>query len=63
MNGKKLRELRKEKGLTQQQLGDIVGVSHVMICRAEDGTKDPPLWMLKAMAKALGVKPGELLDD
>ena len=32
INGKRLKELRKAKGLTQTELGDILGVSKSSIC-------------------------------
>ena len=61
MNGKKLKKIRKEKGLTEEQLGAKVGVSHAMINRIENGTKDPSIALLVAIAEVLGVEPGELL--
>lgn len=62
MNGEKMRELRQQKGLTTTQLGDLVGVSNVMISRIETGTKEPSIGLLKAIADALGVKAGVLVD-
>lgn len=63
MNGKKLRELREQQGITLKKLGEEVGVSHVMIQRIEMGTKDPSIVLLKAIAAALGVTAGELIDE
>lgn len=62
MNGKKVMELRKQKGLTLEQLGAKVGVSHGMIARIESGSKEPSIKLLVALAVALGVTPGELID-
>ena len=59
--GKRLRELRKEKGLTQQQLGDIVGVTKVSICCYENGTRTPTLETLVDLADALNTKITSLL--
>lgn len=59
--GKRLRELRKEKGLTQQQLGDIVGVTKVSICCYENGTRTPTLETLIDLADALNTKITDLL--
>lgn len=59
--GKRLRELRKEKGLTQQQLGDIVGVTKVSICCYENGTRTPTLETLIDLADALNTKLTSLL--
>lgn len=63
MNGKKLKALREARGLTLKKLGEEVGVSHVMIQRIEMGTKDPSIVLLKAIAAALGVTAGELIDE
>ena len=63
MNGKKLRELREQKGLTSEALGEMVGVSHAMIIRIELGTKDPSIKLLISIANALGVTASELIDE
>lgn len=39
----KVRQLRKEKGLTQEQLGDIIGVSRQTINAIEKEKFDPSL--------------------
>ena len=39
----KVRQLRKEKGLTQEQLGDIIGVSRQTINAIEKEKLDPSL--------------------
>ena len=62
MNGKKLREIREKKGLTLEGLGAKVGVTHAMIARIEAGSKEPSIKLLVAIAAALGVTPGELID-
>ena len=59
--GKRLRELRKERGFTQQQLGDKVGVTKVSICCYENGTRTPTLETLIDLADVLGVKVTALL--
>jgi putative transcriptional regulator len=38
---RRLIELRKAAGLTQEQLAEIIGVSQSMIAHCEAGTKDP----------------------
>ena len=37
--GKRLKTLRKESNLTQQQLGDILNVTKVSVCNYEKGTR------------------------
>ncbi len=41
--GKRIKSLRKEKGLTQQELGDLINVTKVSICCYENETRVPTL--------------------
>ena len=41
--GDRLKDLRKEKGLTQGQLGEILGIDKSTICCYEKGTRQPPI--------------------
>lgn len=54
--GKRLKELRKQKNLTQQQLGNMVNVTKVSICCYEKGTRTPTLDTLIDLADALQTK-------
>jgi putative transcriptional regulator len=58
----RLRQLREEKGLTQAELADRVGVSRGYISRLEIGRHDPPLSMVERLAKALRVKVSRLVE-
>ena len=61
--GTVLKKLRIAKGLTQEQLGNKVGVSDAYITMLETGArKNPSLDLLGRLAKALKVKVGELLE-
>ena len=51
--GKRLKELRKNAHITQQQLGDMVGVTKVSICCYENGTRTPTLDTLIDLADSL----------
>ena len=51
----KLKELRKEKGLTQKELGAAIGISEVMIGQYERGVRTPKIEMREKIANALGV--------
>lgn len=53
--GKRIKELRKEKGLTQQELGDKINVTKVSICCYENGTRNPTLQTLQDLAEFFGV--------
>lgn len=53
--GVRIKELRKQKGLTQQQLGNLIGVTKVSVCCYENGTRIPNLDTLLDMADIFGV--------
>jgi transcriptional regulator with XRE-family HTH domain len=55
----RLRELPKQKGLSQSELGERVGVHYTHIGRYERGVSQPPADPLKRLADAVGVS-GEL---
>jgi len=59
--GKRLAQFRKASGLTQQQLGDKVGVSKRVIAYYEGETKYPPTHLIAPLSQALGVSADELL--
>lgn len=48
--GNKIKEFRKEKRMTQKELGEKIGVKHNTISSYEHGTNDAELNMLYAMA-------------
>ncbi len=54
--GKKIREYRKKKGLTQKELGEKIGVKHNTISNYETGAASPEQDALFALSRALDVK-------
>lgn len=60
--GKFIAELRKEKGLTQEQFGEKVGVTNKTVSRWETGTYLPPADVLLIMSELFGVSINELLS-
>lgn len=61
-NGSFLRQLRKEKGITQEQLAEILNVSGRTVSRWETGTNMPDLSILIQIAEYYGVEIKELLN-
>ena len=61
MIGKRIRELRVEKGLSQQELGSSIGVTKVSICGYENGTRIPNLEKLVKLAEQLETTTDYLL--
>src|SRR5215831_10628464 len=61
--GARLRELREQAGLTQQQLAEQCGVKWEAVSRWERGTREPSWSHVVALAKALGVECTAFLED
>lgn len=59
----KIRKLREEQQMTQQQLADRLYVSRQTVCRWENGTRCPDLIMAKKLAMELGVSLDELISE
>lgn len=49
------KELRKEKGMTQQQIADITGIKRTNIVRIESGKYVPTIEVLVKLAAALNM--------
>ena len=56
-----LQALRREQGLTQEQLGEKLHISGKTISRWETGTYMPPVEMLLALSELYGVSMNELV--
>ena len=59
--GKKLREARLKKDLSQGDVAKILGVHRSYISGLERGRRNPSLLTVHKVAKALGVSVNELL--
>ena len=57
----RLRDLRIEKGLSQQELGEIIGVTHTAISFWETGVNEPKISYLIALCKYFDVTADYLL--
>lgn len=55
-------ELRKEQNMTQERLGEILGVTNKTISRWENGNYMPPLEMLQIMSTKFSVTINDLLS-
>ena len=60
--GKFIAALRKEKGMTQEQLGEKLGVTNKTISRWENGNYMPDVEMLSLLSKEFGVSINELVS-
>ena len=56
-----LKAIRKEQGLTQQQLADSLGVSKILVSMVETGQKSPSKTLVTNLARALKVHPASIM--
>ena len=59
--GKKIRQIRKGKKITQKQLANSLGVHESSITKYEKGTTDIPLSKIEKIAEALEVSPFDIM--
>ena len=60
--GEKLQELRKKKGITQEELSELLYVSRAAVSKWESGRGYPNIDSLKSIAKLFSVSIDELLS-
>lgn len=58
--GQKIKSARKQKGLSQEQLADLVGYKVGTISKYEQGYRIPDIGMLRKISAALGCNIAEL---
>ena len=62
--GKKIKEARKNKGMTQEELGNVVGVQKSAIAKYESGrVVNIKRSTLQKIASALNIRPSELVFE
>lgn len=61
--GIRIRELRKSKRLTQQQLCDMVGINRTYLVGLEAGKSSPTIDLIEKIADGLGITLEELFKD
>ena len=60
--GNKIRELRKQRGITQEQLAERIGVSFQAVSKWENNIALPDIAMVPVLATYFGVTIDELFD-
>lgn len=60
--GKIITRLRRDRGLTQEELAELIGVTNSTISKWETGTNVPDVYMIPVVANALGVSINTLYD-
>lgn len=59
--GKRIKDLRKEKDLTQEKLADMLGITYKAVSKWECGMTTPDISMIVPLARLLNVSTDELL--
>jgi transcriptional regulator with XRE-family HTH domain len=59
--GKRLRQLREERGWSQEEFADRAGLHRTYVSAVERGVRNPTLSVIERLAKALGVSLAEML--
>lgn len=60
--GKKIKNIRNKKGFSQEKLASKSGLHRTYISDIERGDRNVSIRNIEKIAKALGVKPSELLN-
>jgi len=60
--GSKIKELRKQRGITQEQLANSIGISFQAVSKWENGIALPDITLAPALASYFGVSMDELFD-
>lgn len=61
--GERLREIRKEKGLTQEAFAQLLGTSKQVLSRYETGQRSPKISQVQEYAQKLGVSTEYLMEE
>jgi transcriptional regulator with XRE-family HTH domain len=60
--GRRIAELRREKGLTQEALAEAMGVSRNHVADIELGVRNTGVWSLLLVCRALALPPAALFE-
>jgi len=60
--GKRVRDLRKKRGMTQEQLAEVAGVDVKYLGSIERGIENPTVRILEKLAATLSVKVHQIFD-
>ena len=61
--GKRVRLLRRQKGLSQEELADLAGIHRTYMGKIERGESNPPLYTIHNISKALNSSLTELFSS
>lgn len=59
---KNLKEIRTERGWSQEELADVVGIHRTYASDLERGVRNPSIKLLEQLGKALGQSAASLIE-
>ena len=59
--GKRIKRYRAEKGLSQEELAEMVGITYKHLSNIETGNRRPSLEIVVSIASALNISPDDIL--
>lgn len=60
--GDRIKQLRRIKGISQEELADLAKIHRTYMGRIERGESNPPIYTVYKIVKVLKVKPAEFLS-
>ena len=60
--GNKIRELRKQRGITQEQLAESIGISFQAVSKWENNIALPDITLVPVLSSYFGVSMDEFFD-
>ncbi len=61
--GERIREQRRTKGMTQENLAQALDLSVAYVSLIERGGRNPPYTTVLQIARALGITPGRIVTE
>jgi putative transcriptional regulator len=59
----RIKEYRRQRGWTQEDLGDRIGASKAHVSEMEGGKKNPSTPLMERIAQVFGVRVSDLFED
>lgn len=57
-----VRKARMDKGITNEELAELSGISYSAVCKMQSGERDPKLYDAVAVMKAVGISADQVFD-
>jgi transcriptional regulator with XRE-family HTH domain len=61
--GCRVREFRRQKNLSQEELAELAGIDRTYVGGVERGERNISLLNIKKLSDALGIKPKDFFDE